>query len=339
MPMRASASLTEVDLRDARADDDLAPCALDDDLAVVEHGDALGEGERHVHVVLDHQHGDLPWDGGEHRLQVAALLPREPGERFVQEEQARRLGQGHGDLEAPLLAVGRLADGMVGPRPEPDALERLAGARPQLGARGERRHRVPASRRHAEQRQHDVLREGAPGEQGDDLVGAADAEVGAALGPAARHLAAEDADAAGIGAQLAGDQIEERRLAGAVRPEQQAALTLGHRQRHVVDRRQAAEGLPQADGLERAGHSRPSPGTTPSGMKTTDRKSTRLNSITHRVMYALTTVLSTTTVAAPTTGPRRVPAPPEMTIRSTSAELVRASTPGARSEERRVGKE
>ena len=48
----------------------------------------------------------------------------------------------------------------------------------------------------------------------------------------------------------------------------------------------------------------------------------------HRSMKPLTTVLTTTTSAAPTIGPSSVPAPPEITISSTSAEEVRASVCG-----------
>ena len=41
-----------------------------------------------------------------------------------------------------------------------------------------------------------------------------------------------------------------------------------------------------------------------------------------------TTLLTTTTSAAPTIGPSSVPAPPEITISSTSAEAVRSSACG-----------
>ncbi len=45
----------------------------------------------------------------------------------------------------------------------------------------------------------------------------ADAGAGARLRRIAGHVAAVEADVAGIGLQRAGDQVEERRLAGAVR--------------------------------------------------------------------------------------------------------------------------
>ena len=47
-----------------------------------------------------------------------------------------------------------------------------------------------------------------------------------------------------------------------------------------------------------------------------------------RSMKPLTTLFTTTTSAAPTIGPSSVPAPPEITISSTSAEEVSASVCG-----------
>src|SRR5262245_64110088 len=128
--------------------------------------------------------------------------------------------------------------------------------------------------------------------------------------PAAGHaheLAAEQADGARVGPQFAGDQVEERGLAGAVRADDQPPLAGLDAHVHVAGDAQPAERLPQAAELERAHapspvplpmalpvplpcgtaaiaagparrghqrrttqrHSRREPGTSPSGMKTT----------------------------------------------------------------------
>ena len=63
-------------------------------------------------------------------------------------------------------------------------------------------------------------------------------------------------------------------------------------------------------------------------MKATMATNTSPSSITQRVTYALTTFFSITTTIAPMTGPRRVPAPPAITMSSASAELVSARTCG-----------
>src|SRR5512143_2338543 len=61
----ARASLAKVDLPGARVGDDLGARALDDHLAEVEHGDALREVQRDVHVVLDHDDGHFAGDGAD----------------------------------------------------------------------------------------------------------------------------------------------------------------------------------------------------------------------------------------------------------------------------------
>src|SRR6266536_2755175 len=61
--VRVSASampLAEIDLAHAGMLGDLPGRALAQDLALHEHGDALGEAEHEVHVVLDDENGDGP---------------------------------------------------------------------------------------------------------------------------------------------------------------------------------------------------------------------------------------------------------------------------------------
>ncbi len=60
------------------------------------------------------------------------------------------------------------------------------------------------------------------------LEGAADAETVDLVRSEAEKRAPLEADAALIGCLEAGDQVEERRLAGAVGPDQTQDLTLGH---------------------------------------------------------------------------------------------------------------
>src|SRR5262249_41925228 len=165
----------------------------------------------------------------------------------------------------------------------------------------------PAQAREAEQRQHDVVQQGLALEQGDDLVGAGETEMRPTAARHAHELAAEQADGAGVGAQLAGDQVEERGLAGAVGADDQPPLAGLDAHVHVTGDAQPAERLLQAAELERAHgpspapppmalpvplpcgtaasaagpprrghqrrtaqrHSRREPGTSPSGMKTT----------------------------------------------------------------------
>src|SRR5262252_1925840 len=110
-----------------------------------------------------------------------------------------------------------------------------------------------------------------------------------------RNILAEQMDRSGISAQIAGDQVEERRLARAVGTDEQAALALHHLERDVVGRRQAPERLLQTFELQRSRHDRRqrvhqrrTPGTTPSGMKMTIKTNTRPSSMFQRSRYAET---------------------------------------------------
>src|SRR5437773_1244782 len=69
-----------------------------------------------------------------------------------------------------------------------------------------------------------VTSRGLAGKQGDDLIGAGEAEMGAAAARDAGDVAVEQAHRTAIGPDFAGDQVEQRRLAGAVRADDQAAL-------------------------------------------------------------------------------------------------------------------
>ena len=82
--------------------------SFDDHAAVVQHGDALGDVERGIHVVLDHHHGRLARDARRSALDGDPLFARQPGERLVEQQHPRLLRQRHRDLDPALVAVGHL---------------------------------------------------------------------------------------------------------------------------------------------------------------------------------------------------------------------------------------
>src|SRR5262249_9718934 len=150
-----------------------------------------------------------------------------------------------------------------------------------------------------EQRQHDVVQQRLALEQRDDLIGAGEAEMRPPAAGNADKLAAEQADGARVGPQFAGDQVEQRGLAGAVWADDQPPLARLDAPLDVASDAQPTERLLQAADLERAHwpsslllprgtaaiaagpakscrdrrtpqrHSRREPGTRPSGMKMT----------------------------------------------------------------------
>jgi hypothetical protein len=198
----------------------------------MQHRDALGKVERHFHVVLDHHDGDVGRDRRQQLLHIAPLVDREPGKGLVEQQDSRALRERHRDLDAAPFAIGGLAERPVGEIAEPDPVERRAGARGQRLLPVEPDKRVPAQRRPAEQRQRDIAQQSLAREQGDDLIGARQAEMGAAPARDPGQLAPEQSDRATVGAQFAGDQVEQGGFAGAVAADDQAALARLDRKAH-----------------------------------------------------------------------------------------------------------
>ena len=72
---------------------------------------------------------------------VAPLLDRQARERLVEQQHLRLLGQRHGDLDAPPLAVGRLRERAVG-----EVIARETDARERCFERVSIRARLPLER-------------------------------------------------------------------------------------------------------------------------------------------------------------------------------------------------
>ncbi len=126
-------------------------------------------------------------------------------------------------------------------------------------------------------------------EEGDDLKSPGEAEMGARAARQAGELAPEQHDRAPIGRKFAGDEVEERRLAGAVGADDEPPFAGRDVERHLGGDAQAAERLletahrQRVHGSPRAGAgagrrrrpriaqrtSRTEPGTKPSGMNRT----------------------------------------------------------------------
>src|SRR5262245_10765142 len=148
---------------------------------------------------------------------------------------------------------------------------------------------APAQRRQSKQRQRDVAQDRVVGEQRNDLIGPRHAKMRTAMRRNPGDVPVEQPDRAGVGGDLAGDQVEQGGLAGPVGTDDQAALTWLDRQVDIGGDAQSAELLAEiADGERGQGlssslggaavapkrvachsqrASRTEPGTRPSGMK------------------------------------------------------------------------
>ena len=108
---------------------------------------------------------------------------------------------------------------------------------------------VPCARDPAaagERADHHVLRHREARERLQDLERAGDAEVAEPIGSQTGHVGSGEAHRPGVRPDEAGDEIEERRLAGAVRPDQADDLPPADLERHVAIRVHAAEALRKA---------------------------------------------------------------------------------------------
>src|SRR5215207_7389743 len=220
---------------------DLVGRAARDRLAAREDEDRIAKPEHERHVVLDDQerlavcveladHLADPLD--QRRVDAAGGL--------VEHDQLRVQHEDLGELEELLLSVGQGRRADVAVLTHPDEVEELLRA-----ARLATRDRARAEAADAElaERRHHILEHGHLAEQPRDLKRPPDAEVGALPGRLAVDPAALEPDLAGVRHHRPADEVEHRRLAGAVRPDQRRNRLLGHLERGPVDRADAAEAL------------------------------------------------------------------------------------------------
>ena len=120
----------QVRLDDAGVGAHLFGRALGDALAVVEHGDAVADAHDHAHVVLDEQDGQAQLGAqlGDEPLHLLGLVGVHARRRLIQQQQHRLAGQGAGDLQAALVAVGQVAGGDVVAALETHQRQQLAAA-------------------------------------------------------------------------------------------------------------------------------------------------------------------------------------------------------------------
>src|SRR5438876_3537713 len=141
------ASVPKIYLARLRVGDHFAARSLDDHAAVMEDSNPLRQIERRIHVVLDHDHGHIPWNPGDQRFHRDALLERESGKRLIEQQQLGFLRERHRDLDASLFSVGHFADRSRGALIEADQSEHPARLFDETGFKGKRVERVPAHAR------------------------------------------------------------------------------------------------------------------------------------------------------------------------------------------------
>ena len=219
----------EIGFRDGRIAPHFGGRALGDLAAEIQDMNAVGDVHHDPHLVLDHQYGnaklvaDIEHEAGD----VLGLLLVHARDHFVEQQQLRLAGQCPRQLDALLLAVGQRADDGVADVLDleefNDVLDPLAGLDLLAPGAAEEDHGiehvgtqmgVPAGQ--------DVLDHGAVLEQRQVLKGAPDPDSGKARGGDGCEVDTVEQDAAPGWPQHAGDHVEQRGLAGAVRADDAA---------------------------------------------------------------------------------------------------------------------
>src|SRR4051812_99755 len=219
------------------------------DAALVEHVAPAGQRQRHLEVLLDEQDGDA---GGVDGLQILHQRldqhGHEPARQLIDQHQLGAGQEAAGERQHLLLAAGEVLAEVV---------QSLARAREVLKHGGERGG-VAAGRqcRHPQVLGHGQSREDPP-----VLGHQRDAEPGDGVRVAARDVGAVEGHAAAARVHDAHDRLEQRRLAGAVAPDERHRLPALDAQAHALD--DVAGAVVAVDVLEAqhgsAGGDRPSP--------------------------------------------------------------------------------
>src|SRR5450432_2879053 len=207
--------------------------AVGDDPAGIERDHPARVALDDVHVVLDEEEShrvaaERGHDGVHH---AEFLLGRDAARRLVEHEQARRAGERHRDVEELPHAARQLGDAASAMLAEAKALEQRVGARDRLWP-ARRLPEAQAAVVAGDSDEHVVEHRELTVEL-RDLERARDAEARDGARRECGDVAAVERDPAGIGLEVAGDHVDEGRLAGAVAADKTDAFAGGDADRKL----------------------------------------------------------------------------------------------------------
>src|SRR5262252_3593156 len=235
--------LAEVEPADVRVVDDVLGPALHQHLARIDDVGPVGEAERLAHIVVGDQHADAALGQVAHqRLDVADRDRVDAGERLVEEHVVRPAREGARDLDAAALAARERDRRRLAQARDVELLQQ----RVEVAVAP-----LPAPLDHLEHGADVFLHVEAAEDRGF-LRQVADAEAGALIHRQRGYVVAVELDAAAVGRDQAGDHVEHRGLAGAVRPEQTDRLAAADIETDALDDLAADEAALDAVGGEKA---------------------------------------------------------------------------------------
>jgi hypothetical protein len=217
-------------------------------LAEIQRHHMVGDRHHQPHVMLDQQHGDAAVfaNPANEIAEHMDLFVVEAASRLIEQKDLRLGGQRPGQFDAFLRAERQAGHDDVGDGAEVEILQDFVDARIQR--------RLATAHPGQPQRVADDVAVGAAmgadphvvahrqvGEQRHVLEGAADADFGNAVRRALEDALALHQNIARARLIEPAETIEQRGLAGAIRPDQAEDLSLDHVERHAVQRDNAAE--------------------------------------------------------------------------------------------------
>src|SRR5439155_500272 len=228
----AMARPTQIDVAHAHVGRDFPRRALYQDAPPYHDDDAMRKTKYEIHVMLDEQHRNVAREIGDDGEQLSALALRHARRGLIQQQHLGLGGKCERYLQQPLLAIGELARRPIAARSKPQRnedrmrlLDRIAIGRqlaPPIAG-------VAAPLAH---RERHCLERAEVGKQGIDLKGSHEAAFDALLGLERRDVLLAKEYMSSVRLEHAGHEIDKRRFAGAVRPDQRITHPLRQLELH-----------------------------------------------------------------------------------------------------------
>src|ERR1700733_11711108 len=228
----------------------LVGLAIGDFLTRHQYDKTAREAHHRAHDVLDQDDGDALFvESNEQSQYLLDFRMSETGHRLVGDQEFWLRGHGARQFELAHFDLGKIARQVSRLGFETHFAQQVGATvlddiRGMMGA---------ARRDGVKQRDADIVDQTQTDERPRQLKASRQAAMGTLMGFEAIQRMAVEANAALLIAQRAADAIDQRRLAGAVRPDQAEPLARRDRERNVVERDKAAETLAEIFDLKEIG--------------------------------------------------------------------------------------
>ena len=214
--------------------------------AALQHGDAVGNGGDHLHVVLHHQNRAASRHLFNQLRHAVHIFVAHALGGFVQQHQLRLHGQGGGNFQGAFTAIGQVYRDLIGHGLQAHLGQQLAGPVIELVQAFAAAPKVVAGAQLALQGQAHVLQQSEVGKNRRNLKRANHPPAGNLRWLLLGNVLPIENNAARRGHQKFGQQIKASGFAGPVGPNQRMDGTAAHGQIHVADGGKAFELFGQA---------------------------------------------------------------------------------------------